>query len=94
MKRAILWSAMLLGCAAGARAQSMQHVTYVGGTALPINQAHGRLTVASTDTLVFEGPSKLAIAYDSVISYESRTRKTVHVGLLTEGVWRLVAPWP
>lgn len=82
----------LLG--SSARAQSLEHVTYVGGTVLPANGVQGKVNVSSPDALVFEGPSKLVIAYDHVISYESRVRRKVHVGLLTEGVWRLLAPWP
>ena len=91
---ALAFALALLFGAGAAQAQSLQHVTYVGGTAFQGNGLHGRISVTSTDALVFEGPSKLVIAYDHVISYESATRKKVHVGLLTEGIWRLVAPWP
>lgn len=77
-----------------AQAQFLQHVTYVGGTALQGNGVHGKISVNSTDTLEFIGSSKLVIPYDHVISYESKSLKKVHVGLLTEGIWRLVAPWP
>jgi hypothetical protein len=77
-----------------AQAQSLQNVTYVGGTALPGSGMHGKVSVASTDTLTFEGSSKIMIPYDHVISYESTSHKEVHVGLLTEGIWRLIAPWP
>ncbi len=76
------------------QAQTFKHVTYVGGTALPANGLHGKLSITSADAIVFEGPATLTIPYDHVISYESKTRRQVHVGLLTEGVWRLVAPWP
>jgi CDP-diacylglycerol--glycerol-3-phosphate 3-phosphatidyltransferase len=90
--------ALTLGVAmlGGARsqAQTLQHVTYVGGTALQGNGLQGKVSVSSAETLVFDGPSKLAIAYDHVISFESAPHKVVHVGLLTEGLWRLVAPWP
>jgi hypothetical protein len=55
---------------------------------------HGKVSISSTDALVFEGPSKFTIPYDHVISYESTNHKEVHVGLLTEGIWRLIAPWP
>jgi hypothetical protein len=77
-----------------AQAQSLQNVTYAGGTALPGAGLHGKVSISSTDALVFEGPSKFTIPYDHVISYESTNHKEVHVGLLTEGIWRLIAPWP
>jgi hypothetical protein len=77
-----------------ARAQSLQNITYVGGTALPGSGLHGKVSIASADTLVFEGSSKIVIPYDHVISYESTNHKEVHVGLLTKGIWRLIAPWP
>jgi len=77
-----------------AQAQSLENVTYVGGTALPGSGLHGKISVASNDTLVFEGSSKIMIPYDKIISYESTSHKEVHVGLLTEGLWRLIAPWP
>jgi hypothetical protein len=79
---------------ARAQAQALKDVVYAGGTALQGNGVHGRLNVTSADTLVFEGPSNLAIPYDRVIDYESTSREKVHVGLLTEAVWRLIAPWP
>lgn len=79
---------------ASAHAQTLMNVTYVGGTPISGNGIHGRLVVTSPDTLVFEGPSKIAVSYDRVISYESTPHKQVHVGLLTEGLWRLIAPWP
>jgi hypothetical protein len=94
IKRTILWTIVALFGSGCARAQSLQHITYVGGTAMQGTQLHGRLSVDSTSALVFEGASKLSIPYGSVISYESTSRKVVHVGLLTEGIWRLVAPWP
>jgi CDP-diacylglycerol--glycerol-3-phosphate 3-phosphatidyltransferase len=75
-------------------AQGLQHVTYVGGTALKGYRLNGRLSIDANDSLAFEGASKLVIPYDHVISYESSIHKIVHVGLLTEGAWRLVAPWP
>lgn len=77
-----------------AKAQSLQHVTYVGGTALAATGLHGRVSIQSTDTLRFEGAQSVVIPYDHVISYESRVHRVVHVGLLTEGLWRLIAPWP
>ena len=77
-----------------ARAQALQHVTYVGGTVLPGGGIAGKLSVASSDSLVFEGKATVTVPYDHVISYESTTHKQVHVGLLTEGFWRLLAPWP
>lgn len=80
--------------AATLHAQSLQHVTYLGGTALQGTNLHGKVSISPTDSLVFESTSKLAIPYDHVLSYESTTRKTVPVGLLTEGIWRLLAPWP
>lgn len=86
--------AMVMFGSRDAQAQSLQRVTYVGGTALQGSGLHGKLSITSTDALVFEGPSKLTIPYDHVISYESASRKKVHVGLLTEGIWRLLAPWP
>ncbi len=76
------------------QAQSLQHVTYVGGTALQGNRIDGKLSINTTDTLEFAGTSRLVIPYDHVISYESSNHKVVHVGLLTEGIWKLVAPWP
>jgi phosphatidylglycerophosphate synthase len=76
------------------RAQSLEKVIYVGGTVLQGTGLHGKVSVSSNDTLVFEGPSKIVVPYDHVISYESTNHKKVHVGLLTEGIWRLVAPWP
>lgn len=76
------------------QAQSLQHVRYVGGTALQGNGASGRVLINGNDALVLEGSAGLVIPYDHVVSYESSSRKLVHVGLLTEGVWRLVAPWP
>jgi CDP-diacylglycerol--glycerol-3-phosphate 3-phosphatidyltransferase len=85
---------LLLSGSRGAQAQSLQHVTYVGGTVLPGTDLHGKISVAAPDTLLFEGPSKIVVPYDHVISYESASHKKVPVGLLTEGIWRLVAPWP
>ena len=76
------------------QAQSLQHVTYLGGTALPASGMHGRLSIGATDALAFEGATKLTVPYDHVISYESSRHKKVPVGLLTEGIWRLIAPWP
>lgn len=76
------------------KAQSLQHVTYVGGTALQGNRIDGKLSIGTNDTLEFAGTSRLLIPYDHVITYESSSRKVVHVGLLTEGIWKLVAPWP
>lgn len=76
------------------QAQSLQHVTYVGGTALQGNRIKGELSISTNDTLVFGGASRLVIPYDRVLSYESSSHKVVHVGLLTEGIWRLVAPRP
>jgi CDP-diacylglycerol--glycerol-3-phosphate 3-phosphatidyltransferase len=76
------------------QAQSLQHVTYVGGTVLQGNRIDGKLSIGTNDTLEFAAASKLVIPYDHVISYESTSRKVVHVGLLTEGIWKLVAPWP
>lgn len=77
-----------------AQAQSLQHVTYAGGTAFGSKRVQGELSIGDTASLIFEGPSRLVIPYDHVISYESSHRDKVHVGLLTEGFWRLVAPWP
>ncbi len=82
-----------LGCRY-AQAQSLERVTYAGGTVLPGTGLHGAVSVSSADTLVFQGASTVAIAYDHVISYESANRKVLHLGLLTEGIWRLLAPWP
>ena len=97
-RRAALGLALVLGAvslgARTAQAQSLQHVTYVGGTALPGHDLHGKLAVTSTDSLVFQGSSKLVIPYDHVISYETESHRKVHVGLLTEGIWKLAAPWP
>ena len=90
---AVVLGVMLLG-SRGVQAQSLQHVTYVGGTALQGNGLHGRVSVSSSDALEFLSSSKLMIPYDHVISYESKRLKQVHVGLLTEGLWRLIAPWP
>ena len=96
--RAALGLALVLGAvtlgARTAQAQSLQHITYVGGTALQSHDLHGKLSVSATDSLVFQGSSKLVIPYDHVISYETASRKKVHVGLLTEGIWKLAAPWP
>jgi hypothetical protein len=92
-----LWAVMLgfsVLVSLPSQAQSLQNVTYVGGTALPGTGLHGKVSINSADTLVFEGSSKIVIPYDHVISYESEVHKLVHVGLLTEGIWRLVAPWP
>lgn len=85
---------LLGGAVRGAQAQALKDVVYVGGTALQGNGLHGHVDVTSPDTLVFAGAATLAIPYDHVISYEAASRRKVHVGLLTEGVWRLVAPWP
>ena len=74
--------------------QSLQHVTYLGGTVLKGNGLHGEVSVSDADKLVFQGSQRLAIAYDHIMSYESTNHRTVHVGLLTEGVWRLLAPYP
>ncbi len=80
------------------QAQSLQHVTYVGGTALQGHGINGKLSISANDTLEFAGESRLAIPlvipYGRVVSYESSSHKVVHVGLLTEGIWKLVAPWP
>ncbi len=91
---ALLLAALTLGGVVGAHGQAFRDVTYVGGTALQSNRVHGRLSIMATDSLVFLGPSKLMVPYDHVLSYESKRVKKVHVGLLTEGLWRLVAPWP
>lgn len=77
-----------------APAQALQHITYVGGTSLQGNQLHGRISVHSTDAVEFLGPVRLAIPYDHLVSFESKSLTKVHVGLLTEGLWRLAAPWP
>lgn len=90
---ALMLSAVMLGCSV-MQGQSLQHVTYVGGTPLQGNGLRGKLSVSDIDALIFEGPSRLVIPYDHVVGYESKGRKVVHVGLLTEGIWRLVAPWP
>ncbi len=89
----LIFVALFFG-ATGVQGQSLRDVTYVGGTALQSYRVHGRLSIAATDSLVFLGPSKLSIPYDHVLSYESKSLKRVRVGLLTEGLWRLVAPWP
>lgn len=88
------WVITFLLLGTEAHAQSLQHVTYLGGTALQGNGLNGKLSIISTDALVFDGRWKLVIPYDRVITYESASRKKVHVGLLTEGIWRLIAPWP
>jgi len=90
---AVMLSLGTLG-SAEMKAQSLQHVTYVGGTALQGNRIDGKLSIGTNDTLEFAGTSRLLIPYDHVITYESSSRKVVHVGLLTEGIWKLVAPWP
>jgi len=85
-----------LGALGGAemQGQSLQHVTYLGGTALPGSRIDGKLSIGASDRLEFAGTSTLVIPYDRVTSYESSSHKVVHVGLLTEGIWKLVAPWP
>ena len=74
--------------------QTLQHVTYLGGTVLKGSGVHGELSVSAADKLEFQGSQQMAIPYDHILSYESTSHKTVHVGLLTEAVWRLIAPWP
>lgn len=77
-----------------AQAQTLQHVTYVGGTALQGNGLHGKVSVLSVNAVEFLGPVSLSIPYDRLVSFESKSISKVHVGLFTEGLWRLAAPWP
>lgn len=84
---------LLLGSSRGS-AETLHEITYVHGTAIDGQDLNGNLSLSSPDRLTFDGSAHVVIAYDHIVTYQSCTRKKVRVGLLTEAVWRLLAPWP